>query len=167
MKRFPEGRGPTGGPNAYYIRLYDIRRDNSAQRCRSVSPVDKADLPAGTAGPILFTEAQCNFVRGKMANPEKYVCQVFTSPTETKLVYTAPGFTMPAEAPPAGIKADPSRLEGSHTGDSLGHTSVEPKAEPPKAEAPKPKKLAQRPRQEQQAMLGDVNPFGVLFNCDG
>jgi hypothetical protein len=63
-----------------------------------LAPVDKADLPAGTAGPILFTEAQCNFVRGKMANPEKYVCQIFTSPTETKLVYATPGFVMPAEA---------------------------------------------------------------------
>src|ERR1700723_2714881 len=89
-----------------------------------LAPVDKADLPAGTAGPILFTEAQCNFVRGKMEHPEKYVCQVFTSPSETKLVWSAPGFTMPAEAPPAGqqgrltpqgplddVKVGPTKLE--------------------------------------------------------
>jgi hypothetical protein len=137
-----------------------------------LAPVDKADLPAGTAGPILFTEAQCNFVRGKMANPEKYVCQVFTSPTETKLVYTAPGFTMPAatepqqpspperksEAQPAPPK--PAEIESKKNDVQVGKLTPEVK-EP--EQAPKPKRVAQRPRYEQQAMF-EGNPFTGFFS---
>jgi hypothetical protein len=120
-----------------------------------------------------------------MEHPEKYVCQIFTSPTETKLVYTTPGFVMPAEAPRAGIKADPTSLRGPApakeiesrerpTQDEEACTAPEckPEAAPAKKieskEQPKTqRKVAARaaqPRQEQQAMLDDVNPFRVLFN---
>ena len=45
-----------------------------------LSAVDKAELPAGSSGPIQFSEGQCRMVIGKMANPEKFVCQRFESP---------------------------------------------------------------------------------------
>jgi hypothetical protein len=127
-------------------------------------------LPAGTAGPILFTEAQCTFVRGKMANPEKYVCQVFTSPTETKLVYTAPGFVMPTEehqaTPPperkSSLTPEPPKPEPAKEIESKKNGVQVGKLESVKEQAPKPKKVAQQPRHDQEAML-DGNPFTALF----
>jgi hypothetical protein len=141
-----------------------------------LAPVDKADLPAGTAGPILFTEAQCNFVRGKMANPEKYVCQVFTSPAETQLVWTAPGFVMPAAASPAGrqgfltpkalddVKVGPSKLEERDKPEAVAPAKeIESKAPPVDITPPKQKKVAQQPHYQRQAMF-EGNPLTGFFS---
>ena len=56
-----------------------------------LSAVDKAELPAGTTGPIFYSQGQCFMVRGKMEHPEKFVCQRFESPKSTQWVYTNPG----------------------------------------------------------------------------
>jgi len=94
---------------------------------------------------------------------------VFTSPKTTNWVYTPPGEITPAEAAP---EPDHTRLERGHTdGDSLGQTSIdsprsklgsEAKPEPPQ-EAPKPRRVAQQPRYEREAMF-EGNPFSRLFN---
>ncbi len=44
-----------------------------------LAPLEKADMVPGMSGPIAWSEGQCNFMRGKMPQPEKYVCQLFKS----------------------------------------------------------------------------------------
>jgi hypothetical protein len=66
-----------------------------------LAPVDKAELPAGSAGPIAWNEAQCMLLRGKMSHPEKYVCQPFASAKSTQWTYQPPGSEVaPSEPPP-------------------------------------------------------------------
>ena len=107
----------------------------------------------------MLGEPYCLWLRGKMEHPEKYVCQVFTSPAETKLTFQTSGFVMPVEAPSPPppppperkSKAEPSKKDDIQV------------SEPPK-ETPKPRKVAQQqPRYERQAMF-DGNPFSGLFN---
>ena len=58
-----------------------------------LAPVDKSLLPPGTPGAILWSVDQCNMVRGKMVDPQKYTCQMFTSAKETAWTYTPEGAT--------------------------------------------------------------------------
>ena len=127
-----------------------------------LAPVDKALIPAsaGVSGPIQFNAEACALLRGKMENPEKYVCQIFTSPGEINLTWQPAGFMKDAE------KAQPEKKtelkpppESTPKADPVGNTSVEP----PK-EAPKPKRVAQQqPRYQRQAMF-EGNPLAMLFN---
>ena len=54
----------------------------------ALAPVDKALMPPGQSGPILWSVDQCNMIRGKMDSPEKYTCQVFHSAKSTAWTYT-------------------------------------------------------------------------------
>jgi hypothetical protein len=128
-----------------------------------LASIPKEEIPSPYTSQMLVSLEACNFFLGRMQHPEKYTCQRFDSPKTTSWVYTPPGAITPAQAAPAEpeIKPDPTRLEGSHTSDSLGHTSID-KPEPPK-EAPKQKKVAQQPHYERQAMF-EGNPFSGLFN---
>jgi hypothetical protein len=82
-----------------------------------LAPVDKSLLPPGTPGAILWSVDQCNMVRGKMADPEKYTCQVFTSAKETAWTYTPEGpkgILIPAPPQENGVQPDTSP-ERSHS----------------------------------------------------
>jgi hypothetical protein len=126
----------------------------SLNNAGQLAPVDKSELPAPyNIGPIHFSEGSCLMVRGKMEHPEKYLCQVFTSPAETKLTYQASGFVMPVEASPPPAPPPPERK-----------SEAEPsKKDDIQVEAPKPKKVAQQPRQTKTAMF-DGNPLTSLFS---
>jgi hypothetical protein len=128
-----------------------------------LAPVDKALLPAGVNGPIQFNAEACALLRGKMENPEKYVCQIFTSPGEINLTYQAPGFVKDAEKKteltPEPPKPEPAKSEAIESKKS----DVQVGKLEPAQQAPKPKKVAQRPRDEQQAMF-EGNPLAMLFN---
>jgi hypothetical protein len=65
-----------------------------------LSPVDKSELPAPYTGAMFWSEQQCMYVRGRMAHPEKYVCQIFRGPAETDWTYHPEGsFTGDPVAP--------------------------------------------------------------------
>jgi hypothetical protein len=65
-----------------------------------LSPVDRAELPAPYTGAMFWSEQQCMYVRGRMAHPEKYVCQIFRGPAETDWTYHPEGnFTGDPVAP--------------------------------------------------------------------
>jgi hypothetical protein len=133
-----------------------------------LAPVDKALLPAGINGPIQFNAEACAMLRGRMENPEKYVCQVFTSPAEINLTYQAPGFVKDVETSRPERKSEagpvivgPTRLTAAD------RPYIEPLAEVAKPEPPKepaaPKKVAQRPRQERhQAMFVTSDPLNAV-----
>ena len=145
-----------------------------------LAPVDKADMPPGIAGPIQFTEAACNYARGRMASPEKYVCQVFTGPSETQLVYQTPGFTVPAAAASPKENLQPG-ANPEHRSDAVvpgapdenftamqrfgtdNQNSAAGGSQPQVLPAPKPKRVAQQPRYQRQAMF-EGNPLAMLFN---
>jgi hypothetical protein len=78
-----------------------------------LAPVDKADLPTpfNLSGPIFWSVDQCMLARGRMADPEKYVCEVFVGPKETEWTYQKAGSTGSPIAPGAAqqrSEADPS-----------------------------------------------------------
>jgi hypothetical protein len=137
---------------------------------------DKSELPPGILGPVFWSEQACNWARGRADHPEKFVCAVFTGPKSTPWVYVAPGSVIPTaepEPPPPERKssltpkgeseAEPSKkaLDDIQVSkpDKLGDTDKPPVPE----QAPKPKRVAQQPRYEQQAMFTG-NPFSALFN---
>jgi hypothetical protein len=141
-----------------------------------LAPVDKALLPAGINGPIQFNAEACAMLRGKMENPEKYVCQIFTSPGEINLTYQAPGFVKDAEKKteltPEPPKPEPAKesprsklgseaIESKKNGVQVGKLTAPEVKEP--EQAPKPKRVAQRPRRDEQAMF-EGNPLAMLFN---
>jgi hypothetical protein len=126
-----------------------------------LAPVDKSELPAPyNAGPIHFSEGACLMTRGKMEHPEKYFCQVFTSPKTTQWVYVPPG-AVPAADPPEGDRTglEPSKkaLDDVRVGPTKLETKDAPKpdasADPTPKEIAKPKRVAQQPRYDQQAMV--------------
>jgi hypothetical protein len=134
-----------------------------------LAPVDKSELPAGFKnGPIQWGMQQCELLRGKMANPEKYVCQEFKSEPSTPLVFRPAGLAVPEPQPaPPERKSEaqptppkPVEIESKKNNVQVGRLTPEVK-EP--EQAPKPKKVAQRPRYEQQAMF-EGNPLTMLFN---
>jgi hypothetical protein len=122
-----------------------------------LAAVDKKDLPSPYTNAMVVNLESCNYMRGKMEHPEKYFCQVFTSPKTTTWTYVPPGEITPAEAspPPPEIRpqADPTSAPGK----------LEPPPKEKETAASVPKKLAQRPRYERQAMF-EGNPFSGLFN---
>ena len=89
----------------------------------ALAPVDKALLPTGMTSAMLWSTEQCNYIRGKMENPEKYTCQVFRSEATTPWVYRAPGSSMEVSPEPE-IKANPTSVP-----------QVIPPAASPKAQA--------------------------------
>ena len=108
-----------------------------------------------------YTMEDCNRERSYRGNPQDFFCLEYKS--EKIIDYTFPADKQRqgsiecsgcAVGPIALKEADKPYIE----------PLVEPKPEPPKQaeQAPKPKQVARRPRQEQQAML-DGNPFAALF----
>ena len=138
-----------------------------------LAPPDKAELPPGTVGTIFWDEQTCMLARGRADHPEKYFCQVFTSPKTTQWTYVAPG-SAPMPATPAdrgqiAPEISPGGARDSGIGNS-NHSSADPTDKPPEIQAPKPKRVAdaaravaQRPRHDQQAMFAG-NPLNGLFN---
>jgi hypothetical protein len=136
---------------------------------------------AGTAVPVprqsntsvmstYFTMEDCNRDRYTRGHGEDFFCVEFRS--EKIIDYTFPGDKQrqgsnddSAVGPPDGTVVGPLALKAADK------PYIEPLVEPkpldimPKAaeQAPKPKRVAQQPRQEQQAMLNG-NPFSGLFN---
>ena len=47
------------------------------------TPVDKSLLPPPMTSAMMWSVDQCRYTIGKMDHPEKYTCQVFTSPKTT------------------------------------------------------------------------------------
>jgi hypothetical protein len=84
-----------------------------------LAAVDKSELPAGQAGPILFSEGQCRMVIGKMTNPEKYVCQPFSSPKSTQWTYRNPAATEAIEGAPS--EPAPQVPQPEHRSDLEGY----------------------------------------------
>lgn len=135
-----------------------------------LAPVDKAVLPPGTTG-IVWSVEQCRYTIGKMEHPEKYTCQVFTSPKTTAWT---PGEMAQPQGTEPDIKADPTSVISPNAiprAPGASPVDIQVKQDPVK-EAPKPKKVAQRPRQTQTAMaepaakaaMFNGNPFAGLFN---
>jgi hypothetical protein len=84
--------------------------DNSGR----LAPVDKSELPTPLTTPISFSEDSCMVTRGKMAHPERYVCQRWTGEAISRFSFGTVG-----EAPqPAAKEPDPP--------------TAPPKADPPK-----------------------------------
>ena len=85
-----------------------------------------------------------------MAQPEKYVCQVFRSAPSTSWTYVPPGSVMPSEV-------SPSPVEPQAKPEERKSEAVPPKpdasADPTPKEIAKPKRVAQQPRHDQQAMV--------------
>ncbi len=138
-----------------------------------LAPLPKEDWPLVGNGPIFFSESGCAMARGHLADPTKYVCQGFkSSPTAQWM----PNNANAVEPPPADDHASlpqpaltkhqpltldaPAKAQPEMKADPLGHTSID-KPEPPK-EAPAPRKVAQRPRYEQQGMFNG-NMLAGLF----
>jgi hypothetical protein len=82
-----------------------------------LSAVDKTELPAGITTPIVFSEGQCRMMIGKMANPEKYVCQPFSSPRSTQWTYRNPAATEAIE----GAPSEPAPQVPEHRSDLEGY----------------------------------------------
>jgi hypothetical protein len=60
-----------------------------------LAPITNTELPAPFTSPMSWSEGQCLIMRGKMAQPEKYVCQVFRS---------APSTSWTVDVCPAGLR---------------------------------------------------------------
>jgi hypothetical protein len=115
-----------------------------------LAPITNAELPAPFTSPMSWSEGQCLIMRGKMAQPEKYVCQVFRSAPSTSWTYVPPGSVMPSEV-------SPGRVEPQAKPEERKSEAVPPKpdasADPTSKEIAKPKRVAQQPRHDQQAMV--------------
>ncbi len=68
-----------------------------------LAPITNAELPAPFTSPMSWSEGQCIIMRGKMAQPEKYVCQVFRSAPSTSWTYIPPGSVIPPEVTPEAV----------------------------------------------------------------
>ena len=82
--------------------FYLLTVTNNAGR---LAPITNAELPAPFTSPMSWSEGQCLIMRGKMAQPEKYVCQVFRSAPSTSWTYVPPGSVMPSEVSPSAGRA--------------------------------------------------------------
>ena len=69
-----------------------------------LAPINNTELPAPFTSPMSWSEGQCLIMRGKMAQPEKYVCQVFRSAPSTSWTYVPPGSVMPSEVSPGPVE---------------------------------------------------------------
>jgi hypothetical protein len=78
-----------------------------------LAPVDKSELPSPYTGAMFWSVEQCMYVRGRMPNPAKYVCQEFRGPKSTS--WTPQPLTEKAvePAPPVEIAPGDSGREGS------------------------------------------------------
>jgi hypothetical protein len=56
----------------------------TANNLGQLAPVDKAELPPGQTSVFFFNEESCNLTRGKMNNPQKYVCQAWRGQVSTE-----------------------------------------------------------------------------------
>ena len=75
--------------------------DNSGR----LAPVDKAELPAPITTPLSFNEEHCLVLRGKMAHPERYVCQRWTGEPMARWSFGATEEAPPP--PPPAAKPEP------------------------------------------------------------
>jgi hypothetical protein len=138
-----------------------------------LAPITNAELPAPFTSPMSWSEGQCIIMRGKMAQPEKSVCQVFRSAPSTSWTYVPPGSVIPSEVSPGPVEPAPqakpevpSPPERKSSLTPKGESEAEPLPPKPGAtdtpkETPKPKRVAQR--HDRQAMF-EGNPFCTLFN---
>ena len=136
-----------------------------------LAPITNAELPAPFTSPMSWSEGQCLIMRGKMAQPEKYVCQVFRSAPSTSWTYVPPGSVMPSEVSPGAAPVEPQAKPEERKSDAQPMTAptkpaeIESKEQP--AQQPK-RKVAQR--NTQQAMAGareamfEGNPFTGFFS---
>ena len=141
-----------------------------------LGPLPKEEWAAVGGGPIFFSEQYCLMARGRMADPQKYVCQGFRSSSTAQWMPSNEGAVEP---PPPEV--DRANVTAPERKSSL--TPEPPKPEPAKdiesknnvqvgklekaEQAPKPKQVAKRTadyREQQQAMLDGPNPFRALFN---
>jgi hypothetical protein len=141
-----------------------------------LAPIDRSEWPAG-GGPIFIgSETGCLIQRGRMANPQKYVCQGFRSAPSAQWMPNNDGAVEPP--PPevdhanvtvperkSSLAPEPPKPEPAKDIESKNNVQV---GKLEKAEqAPKPKQVAKRTtsyREQQQAMLDGPNPFSRLFN---
>ena len=68
-----------------------------------LTPVDKSLLPPPMTSAMMWSVDQCRYTIGKMDHPEKYTCQVFTSPKTTT-------WTPDQKVPMGDIKAEPTSV---------------------------------------------------------
>jgi hypothetical protein len=157
-------------PTPFVVKtLFVLTTLNSAGQ---LAPIDRSEWPPG-GGPIFMgSETGCLLQRGRMANPQKYVCQGFTGvetarwmPDNNENASEPPPSPDHASlAPPAlaAPKPEPAKEIESKNDVQVGKLTPEVKEQ-----APKPKQVARRTtgyREQQQAMLEGPNPFRVLFN---
>ena len=134
-----------------------------------LAPITNAELPAPFTSPMSWSEGQCLIMRGKMAQPEKYVCQVFRSAPSTSWTYVPPGSVMPSEVSPgaAPVEAKPEERKSDAQPITAPTKPAEIESKEQRAQQPK-RKVAQR--NTQQAMAGareamfEGNPFTGFFS---
>jgi hypothetical protein len=138
--------------------------------------VDKSEWPTLGGGPIFLSESGCMVGRGKMVNPERYVCQGFRSAPSAQWMPSNEGAVEPPPSPdhaslsvrppPPVTQSPPAVVSPKAMPQAPGESEVPP-AKPAeiesKGEQPKPRKVAQQPRYERQAMF-EGNPLSGLFN---
>jgi hypothetical protein len=142
-----------------------------------LAAVEKADLPPGyTTGPIMLNESHCMLVRGKMANPEKYVCQVYRGPKETAWVFkTGQGAEGDPIAPAPTPEHDGSIAPSKNSfGDvAVGPSklaerdipTIDPYTPPPKEKARRVaqgRAVAPLHRPASARATYDANPFAII-----
>ena len=80
--------------------------DNSGR----LAPVPQSELPAPVSTPLMWSEESCLLVRGKMAHPERYVCQKWTGEATSRFSFGSIGEApQPAAKEPDPPKADPTK----------------------------------------------------------
>jgi hypothetical protein len=138
-----------------------------------LAPVEKGDLPPSQSTVFFFNEEGCNLVRGKMANPQKYVCQAWRGQAAEGVPVLAPAQPQPAPEPkPAPQRLVPEtppvnneiEVHGQQYKRVAGFAWVPVEEETPSSLTtlqPKPKKVAKRAQQQQ--LFDPLGAFVSLF----
>jgi hypothetical protein len=151
-----------------------------------LAPVPQNELPPGITSPLMFTQENCNFIRGKFADPTKYTCQKFVSPKETRWTKeTGAAEALPVEpakvqpqlrnAPSEPPKSDDRGDIDPKMFDGIGDPNKAAPAEQQKPignAATQPKRLSEHSGQRVREAEGDAakqpmfsgNPFRTVFN---
>jgi hypothetical protein len=120
-------------PTSFVVKtLFVLTTINNAGQ---LAPIDRSEWPAGGGPVFMSSEEYCLMARGRMANPQKYVCQGFTGAASAR--WAPDGGNDNASEPPPS--PDHASIPLGPTEPQVGKLS--PRSEPEaKPEPPKPAK---------------------------
>jgi hypothetical protein len=130
MKESPkvggQHRRPQTGTPFVATTLFVLTTLNGAGQ---LAPIDRSEWPAGGGPVFIASEAGCLIQRGRMANPQKYVCQGFRSAPTAQWMPNNDG----------AVEPPPPEVDHIESKNNVQVGKLE-KAE----QAPKPKQVAKR-----------------------